>query len=517
MNHVEKYIAVASDLQLTSYSNNAWKGKSGSIWYVARYNAICLLPSDIRSWDIRNKCGIHEREYEDARNNMIVQGFPAFVLRNYSPNFSPYYDAEEHHLISTFEFANISSVEEFYEFADKCNNVALNSPKKTDSIIQEIESLKNLHKVFTKEELFEFASLDFHTIDAAVVLHILHEIRTILITDDLSEQMGLPGRKILCHVEGVTYNEGHFAQAYGRVPYLTIHRYINDEYNIVIHNPNYTQIEHSFAHGYMGCLLNYCVYKRLVQDTMAVFSGPVDYNKLYALANFAISADAIHWDVDNKSELADNYINTLFPTIKKRLLSQPGCFSVPDEKVIEEIYHNNQEWIKEDALRPYLPPLLHKMLMENCYGFLQYMRNKYPYLKKNEASTENVEAEEKISTGREPGEQRKNPMENTKAYTIKHNERKVVSSLATPAAKFIYIKSDDPAEIKDIEDTMAIYVCGNKPAELCKYLFQNEGSLFQKLPLKADVLYGYLTDHWGKQNRITKKGLRTAWSRHRKK
>ncbi|MCQ2341361.1 MAG: hypothetical protein MJZ48_02770 [Paludibacteraceae bacterium] len=388
---MDKHIAVASDLQLTPYSNNAWKGKSGSIWYVARYNAICLLPSDIRSADILNKCGIHEREYEDALKNMIVQGYPAFVLRNYSPNFSPYYDDEEHHSISTFEFAEMSSMEEIYKFADKCNDVALDSPKK-DSIVQEIESLKNLHRVFTKEELYEFASLDFHTIDTAVVLHIFHKIRTMLLTDDLSEQMGLPGRKILCHVEGFTYNESHFAQAYGRVPYLTIHRYVNDEYNIVIHNPNHAQFEYSFTHGYMGCLLNYCVYKRLVQDTMAIFSGPVDYNKLYALANLAISADDIHLDVDNKGELADNYINTLSPAVKKRLLSQPGCFSVPDEKVIEEIYRDNREWIKEDALRLYLPPLLHKMLMENCDGFLQYMRDKYPYLKEIEASYEDTQS-----------------------------------------------------------------------------------------------------------------------------
>lgn len=86
---------------------------------------------------------------------------------------------------------------------------------------------------------------------------------------------------------------------------------------------------------------------------------------------------------------------------------------------------------------------------------------------------------------------------------------------AASTTKFVYIKSDNPAEIKEIENTMAIYVCGNKPAELCKYLIKHEGSLFQKLPIKSDVLYGCITDRWGEQNHITKKGLRTAWHRLR--
>lgn len=87
----------------------------------------------------------------------------------------------------------------------------------------------------------------------------------------------------------------------------------------------------------------------------------------------------------------------------------------------------------------------------------------------------------------------------------------------TPSAiaKFSYIKSDDPDVIKEIEATMAIYVRGNNPSELCIYLFENEGTLFLKMPKHADTIFSCITDRWGDQNHITKKGLRTAWDRHR--
>lgn len=95
-------------------------------------------------------------------------------------------------------------------------------------------------------------------------------------------------------------------------------------------------------------------------------------------------------------------------------------------------------------------------------------------------------------------------------HKMQHNPN---NGAAAPL-KFQYIKSENPVEIKEIEDTMAIYVCGNKPSELCKYLFQNEGSLFKKMPVKADVVYGCIMDRWGDENQISSKGLRAAWSRH---
>lgn len=88
------------------------------------------------------------------------------------------------------------------------------------------------------------------------------------------------------------------------------------------------------------------------------------------------------------------------------------------------------------------------------------------------------------------------------------------SHITPPPTKFSYIKSDDPIKIKEIEDTIAIYVRGNKPSELCKYLFQNEGILFLKLPQHADTIFSCIIDRWGDLNRITPKGLRTAWNRH---
>lgn len=84
---------------------------------------------------------------------------------------------------------------------------------------------------------------------------------------------------------------------------------------------------------------------------------------------------------------------------------------------------------------------------------------------------------------------------------------------AIQPAKFLYIRSDNPAEIKDIEDTMRIYIAGNKPSELCTYLFENEGQLFKKMPKHADVVFSCISDRWGDENIITKKGLRTAWNR----
>lgn len=89
------------------------------------------------------------------------------------------------------------------------------------------------------------------------------------------------------------------------------------------------------------------------------------------------------------------------------------------------------------------------------------------------------------------------------------------TSTSVPPAKFPYIKSDAPDEIKAIEDTLAIYVRGNKPSELCKYLFENEGSLFMKMPKHADTIFSCIIDRLGDQNQITKDGLRTAWRRLR--
>lgn len=85
----------------------------------------------------------------------------------------------------------------------------------------------------------------------------------------------------------------------------------------------------------------------------------------------------------------------------------------------------------------------------------------------------------------------------------------------TSPVKFQYIKSDNPDEIKEIEDTLTIYVCSNKPSELCKYLFDNEGLLFMKMPKHADTIFSCIIDRWGDQNQITKDGLRAAWRRLR--
>lgn len=107
-------------------------------------------------------------------------------------------------------------------------------------------------------------------------------------------------------------------------------------------------------------------------------------------------------------------------------------------------------------------------------------------------------------------------IETTAQNVVIPQSSSLIPQEVTPAssAKFQYIKSENPVEIKEIEDTTAIYVCGNKPSELCKYLFQNEGSLFKKMPVKADVVYGCIMDRWGDENQISSKGLRAAWSRH---
>lgn len=100
---------------------------------------------------------------------------------------------------------------------------------------------------------------------------------------------------------------------------------------------------------------------------------------------------------------------------------------------------------------------------------------------------------------------------------IIHTASATQSQEDTPAApiKFRYIISDNPAEIKEIEDTMSIYICSNNPSELCTYLFENEGTIFHKMPIHADTIFSHITDRWGDQNRILKTGLRTAWKRHR--
>lgn len=390
MTDYEKYNLLTSDLQLTRYSENAWKGKPGSLWYVSRYNAICLLSNSIRRNDPLNKCGIHEDEYKEAYDNIIVQGYIAFTIRNNTPNLACLIPEADEQYVCYSERVDCN-IDEYDAYAAKVNDSVWNIPRSSNKYLRELAALYHFHEIATDSEIEDNFQLEFRSIDSSVVLYILRNLQKEFATTDLSEQMGLHGRKILCHIDGVTYREIDFYQRKGMVPYISAHRFLDNEYNIQLCNTLPPLVETGISHGYMGCLLNYCAYKSLLKQMLPVYSGPLDYAQLYTLILHAISATAIHIAVDNKKELADQYISMLFPEIKARLLRAPDCFAVTDEKVMEYIYRENRRWIKEDALRSYLPGLQHKMLMDNCNGFLRYMRNEYPYLEEVEASYEDAQ------------------------------------------------------------------------------------------------------------------------------
>lgn len=91
------------------------------------------------------------------------------------------------------------------------------------------------------------------------------------------------------------------------------------------------------------------------------------------------------------------------------------------------------------------------------------------------------------------------------------------SILPQKREKFRYIKSNDPQEVETIEETIAIYVKNNQPAELCKYLFNNESLLFLKMPAKSVPIFDEIVRIWPNENKISNKSLRQAWNREKNK
>lgn len=96
-------------------------------------------------------------------------------------------------------------------------------------------------------------------------------------------------------------------------------------------------------------------------------------------------------------------------------------------------------------------------------------------------------------------------------------EHAETSILPEKREKFRYIISNDPQEVETIEETIAIYVKNNQPAELCKYLFNNESLLFLKMPAKSVPIFDEIVRIWPNENKISNKSLRQAWNREKNK
>lgn len=216
-------------------------------------------------------------------------------------------------------------------------------------------------------------------------------------------------------------------------------------------------------------------------------------DKWTALSKFVNSSDSWHIQ-DIKIYVTQSVYDTYFENFCKEYeqehISDSDFIVLRKQKkvilLLEEAIKSEQKNIEQSwQIDSYLTKEQANQLHKDVNNYIVYLQGRLSELQPNQEASHNV------------------------SY-IQAGEVKTLTK-----EKFQYIKSNDPSKIKEIEDTMAIYIRGNRPSELCRYLFQNVGNLFLDMPKHSDVIYTCINDHWGNENKITKPGLKVAWKRHK--
>jgi len=358
-------VELDQDFQLTPYRKKIYKGKNGSIWYVAELNALCLIPSNVRQDDEMNQLGLHTYELNHVcdKNNVIIRGFAAI-------------------------YARIFSNKEFWETIDciDMDHLDLIIRRRLERAdYDKRETITNWQETLNREKdkrLWKLLNINFDDLRQYYGHYLRHNFKTDKPVFDPGFKRGNYHR-IIWLTDGEDYID--------RLDNIRIQQVLEYDtwtFNYGLHK-EICKKGSSYASQFMQELLNYsCQWAIYLIDIE--YCTAWDYLETMDETELLIATihRAVVWNNPKlvhsfrcfvPTEIYNTYLSHAYTKCRDDLGKLPATAKyVDDENYIwHEIYEEEKEAFEKNRLNEILPPSLYEKLEEYTIELLNYIRYKY--------------------------------------------------------------------------------------------------------------------------------------------